>query len=73
MAEPEIYWEGASGKKYDYWIHKIGTTFNDTSGNYIYAKESSPARWRPVYIGETGSLRDRLADHEKEGRALDRT
>ena len=66
MAEPEIYWEGASGRKYGYWIHKIGTTFKDTPGNYIYSQESSPNRWRPVYIGETGSLRDRLADHEKE-------
>ena len=66
MAEPEIYWEGASGKKYGYWIHKTGTTFEDEAGNYIYAKESSPKRWRPVYIGETGSLLNRLSDHEKE-------
>ena len=66
MATADIQWEGASGKKYGYWIYKIGTTFKDEPGNYIYAKESSPNRWRPVYIGETGSLRDRLADHEKE-------
>ena len=66
MAEPDMYWEGASGKKYGYWIYEIGTTFKDTPGNYIYAKETKPRYWRPVYIGQTSSLSDRLADHDKE-------
>ena len=38
----------------------------DAPGNYIYAKETSPGTWRPLYIGQTGSLRKRLASHEKE-------
>jgi hypothetical protein len=66
MAEPDIHWEGSSGKKYGYWIHKIGTTFKDAPGNYIYAKETRPGYWRQVYIGQTSSLAERLADHEKE-------
>ena len=66
MSDPQIYWEGASGKKYGYWIHPIGTLFQDTPGNYIYAKETQQRRWKPVYIGQTSSLRDRLANHEKE-------
>jgi hypothetical protein len=66
MAEPDIYWKGKSGAKYGYWIHPIGTEFKDAPGNYIYAKETEPRKWRPVYIGQTSSLRDRLADHEKE-------
>jgi len=66
MAEPQIYWEGKSGKKYGYWIYPIGTSFKDVPGNYIYAKETEPGKWRPVYIGQTSSLKDRLADHEKE-------
>lgn len=66
MASPDIYWEGESGKEYGYWIHKIGTNFKDEPGNYIYAKETEPNRWRPIYIGQTESLKDRLADHEKE-------
>ena len=66
MVLPDIQWEGASGTKYGYWIDPIGTAFKDEPGNYIYAKETSPDHWAPVYIGQTSSLEDRLADHEKE-------
>jgi hypothetical protein len=66
MTGLEISWEGASGKKYNYWIHKIDATFEDSPGNYIYAKETRPGYWRPVYIGQTSSLADCLADLEKE-------
>ena len=70
MAIPEIYWEGKSRAKYGYWIHSIGTEFTDAAGNYIYAKQTQPGHWSPVYIGQTTRLRDRLADHEKEACAL---
>lgn len=66
MANADIVWEGQSGKTYSYWIHKIGTVFKDTPGNYIFAKEVSPGRWKPIYIGQTSSLPDRLGSHEKE-------
>ncbi len=66
MAEPDIKWQGASGATYGYWIYKIGTKFKDELGNYIYAKEVEPRQWRPLYIGQTSSLAERLADHEKE-------
>lgn len=65
MAEQTIKWPGASGSEYKYWIHPIGTSFDDGPGNYIFAKETSPGRWTPVYIGETESLKDRLSNHEK--------
>ncbi len=65
MAEETIMWPGASGKEYKYWIYPIGTSFKDTPGNYIFAKETAPGRWTPVYIGETDSLKDRLSNHEK--------
>ena len=60
-----IRWPGKSGKQYTYWTHPIGTAFQDEPGNYLYAKDT-PSGWVPVYIGETSSLRDRLANHEKE-------
>jgi len=66
MENPQIYWEGKSGQKYGYWIHPIGTEFKKEPGNYIYARESTPGHWSPAYIGQTSSLGDRLADHEKE-------
>ena len=67
MSENTIMWPGKSGSKYKYWIHQIGTSFKAESGNYIYAKESSPGKWVAVYIGETGDLSDRtLEGHHKE-------
>ena len=66
MADTEISWEGQSGKEYVYWIHRIGTYFSDEPGNYIYAKEVEPDSWTPLYIGQTSSLEERLADDEKE-------
>ncbi len=66
MSDPSITWQGQSGRTYGYWIHPLGTDFKDEPGNYLYAKETSPGRWQPVYVGQTSSLRDRLADHDKE-------
>lgn len=64
--EATIAWTGKSGKKYNYWIHPIGTEFKDSPGNYIFAKETHPGHWTPVYIGQTNSLKTRLSNHEKE-------
>ena len=61
-----IMWPGKSGKEYKYWIYPIGASFKDAPGNYIFAKESKPGHWLPVYIGQTNSLSTRLANHEKE-------
>lgn len=60
-----ISWSGVLGHKYQYWIYPIGTQFQDKPGNYIYAKEIAPGRWAPLYIGQTESLQNRLANHEK--------
>ena len=66
MSEPHIHWHGVVSGKYGYFIHPIGTAFEDKPGNYIYAEETSTNRWTPVYIGQTSSLKERLADHDKE-------
>ena len=67
MAEAAtIKWPGKSGTEYTYWIYPIETTFSEVPGNYIFAKETSPRNWSPVYIGQTKNLSDRLSDHEKE-------
>ncbi|OFW00233.1 MAG: hypothetical protein A3I61_08705 [Acidobacteria bacterium RIFCSPLOWO2_02_FULL_68_18] len=49
-----------------YWIHRIGTFFNDEPGNYILAKEVEAGSWEAVYIGHTASLQKQLVDPEKE-------
>ena len=65
MAE-QVKWRGASGKLYDYLAYPIDTTFKDEPGNYIYAKLNPAGNWQAVYIGQTSSLSQRLATHEKE-------
>lgn len=39
---PTINWPGKSGTQYQYWIYPIETTFKETSGNYVFAKETRP-------------------------------
>ena len=58
-------WTGASGKDYTYHIFPIGTSFKAEAGNYIFAAETNPGRWRPIYIGETSDLSERFDDHHK--------
>ena len=62
----ECEWTGSSGKKYTYTIYGKSTNWNEVSGNYIFAKETAPGRWRAIYIGETKSFKTRLtSSHEK--------
>ena len=65
MTKEIIMWPGASGKEYKHWILPIGATFKDVPGIYIFAREISPGKWMPIYIGETESLHDRLSNHDK--------
>jgi len=63
---PTIKWRGQLGKDYTYWIYPIGTSFKKEPGNYIFAKETTPGRWTPCYIGQTKNLDQRLENHNKE-------
>lgn len=63
--EGPIVWAGQSGKQYTYWIYKIGTTFEPSPGNYIFAKETKPGTFKPIYIGQTADLSERFDDHHK--------
>ena len=61
-----IDWEGLSGQRYTYGIYPISETFKAAAGNYIFAKETAPGRFRPIYIGQTENLNERLENHHKE-------
>ena len=66
MAERIIFWEGASGTKYKYWIYDIGyDKFDPVPANYIFAKEAEPQKHEPIYIGETEDISERFDDHHK--------
>ena len=56
--ERKIIWQGKSGTNYEYWIFQIGVAFEAAAGNFIFAQETSPHKWKPVYIGQTKNLKD---------------
>jgi hypothetical protein len=66
---PEIYWRDKSGIRHRFWIYRRGTKFNEPCpGIYIYARETSPHKWIPVYIGQTNSVNVRLTQREQRAR-----
>ena len=62
---PTIDWADKSGRTYRYWIYEYPASLKAEAGNYIFAKESTPGRWTPIYIGQTGNLDERFDDHHK--------
>ena len=65
MAERTIKWVGHSGKEYTYWVHDIGTTFNKSPANYVFAKETKPDVLLTIYVGETEDISERFDNHHK--------
>ena len=64
-----IYWKDKSGSSHRFWIYPRGTKFNEPCpGIYIYAKETSPHKWIPIYIGQAENVNVRLTNHEQRER-----
>jgi len=62
-----IYWKDKSRTSHRFWIYPRGTKFNEPCpGIYIYARETSPHKWIPIYIGQTENVNVGLTDHEQE-------
>jgi excinuclease UvrABC nuclease subunit len=55
-----VYWLNYGFVVYD----PKNTTWNDVPGIYIFAGMVSPNQWRAFYIGQAGSFKDRLPNHE---------
>ncbi|WP_300033660.1 GIY-YIG nuclease family protein [uncultured Roseobacter sp.] len=60
-----IEWQGASGARYKYWIYPLPPNFDSVPGNYLFAKEVAPGKWRPIYVGQTNDLSERFDSHHK--------
>ena len=65
-----IEFQGASGRRHVFEAYTLGTeTFKDVGGVYIFTgarNQRGDIKYYPLYIGQTGSLRNRLtASHEK--------
>jgi hypothetical protein len=56
-------WTGQSGQKYRYTVYMFGTAFGPGPANYIFAHESRPGQYIPVYIGQTDDLSEPFDDH----------
>ena len=65
MATETVKFKGKSGREYTYYIHPKGTSFYDKPGNYCCGKLSN-GTIRPLYFGETGSLKQRWNDAAHE-------
>jgi len=64
---PLIYWKDKSGTSHRFWIYPRGTKFNEPCpGIYIYARETSPHKWIPIYIGQAENVNVRLTNHEQQ-------
>ena len=63
MAQAQT-WTGKSGV-YQYEVHPVGQEFPAVAGNYIFAKETPPGWWSPIYIGRTANLSERFDGHHK--------
>ena len=58
-------WRGLSGRLYQFDVYDLTTPFPETGGNYIFTALRRGV-WYPLYIGETGSLSQRIGSgHER--------
>lgn len=63
MATPEVYWSGASGARYGYWVMVLPYSCNPgQDGNYIFTKVVNKV-WIPIYIGQ-GDINERVNDQK---------
>ena len=60
-----IKWEGHSGRKYKFWVYKLGTRFKETPANFILARETADLTFAPVFIGQTDDLSTRFINFEE--------
>lgn len=70
---PKITWTGASGTRYSFHCHPIGTEYLALPGVYIFCKPAAvEGRWDALYVGECEAFCDRvgrggLRSHHKFG------
>ncbi len=63
MSDLGIYlWTGQSGQKYRYTVYMFGTVFGPGPANYIFARESRPGHYQPLYVGQTDDLSEPFDD-----------
>jgi hypothetical protein len=60
---------GASGNKYTFYVHGLGTEFKAAGGVYAVLKavsnQAGSLTYYVIYIGQTGDLSERFDNHHK--------
>ena len=64
-----VTFTGASGNTYDFIAYSIDSSFDNVGAIYVFTKQNydsqRTSRYRPLYIGKTSELGDRIDGHEK--------
>ena len=65
-----VTFRGASGDTYNFTAYSLDTSFENFGAVYVFTSRSynqgeGKYRYRPLYIGETSELGDRISGHEK--------
>lgn len=55
--------------QYAFEVYPANSSWNNASGIYIFAT-SSNGYWKPLYIGQASSFKDRFSQHEKWDSAI---
>ena len=55
----------ANWNNVEFSVHKPDTSWKDSAGLYIFAGVNPQNKWVALYIGQTSSLAERLATHER--------
>jgi len=64
MGDPGIHvWTGQSGQNYRYTVYMFGTVFGPGPANHIFAHETRPNQFMPIYIGQTDDLSEPFDNH----------
>jgi excinuclease UvrABC nuclease subunit len=50
---------------HEFSIHQHGENWSAVAGLYIFAGKNQAGQWSPLYIGQAGSLAERLPTHER--------
>ena len=56
----------------EFGVYAPTTRFAAKPGVYVFAYEEREGEWVPLYVGQTGSFRTRLASHEEWSEAAQR-
>ena len=63
-----VYWTGASGQRYTFDMHPLGSPLPRSAGLYVFAGGDG---WVPTYFGETEDFFDRLYAQLDSHHAID--